>query len=163
MNKINEGLIFILGIFCLFCTFSLIFNLETIEKIVMTKHLSGIWAAVAVIMISGVGIELGARSILGIFHKDKLIIALIFSAYLFTVQLLLTVIPGISKCKCTTLRESIMKTSDWSQAKYSFGLLIYCLLIYFIIGSFNSNTGETETCNQTHNMENDSETEGRSG
>lgn len=137
MNRWMELLWFVLGGFCLVCTFMFIFNLKIIEELIRENHFPLVGAAMIVILSSGVGIELGARIILRNDPVHLLInLSLGFSAYLFLVQSMLTILPNMSKCKCFTLSENIISIPDWSLMQYSLFFFIYCLITRFILNKY---------------------------
>lgn len=139
MNRWMKLLWFVLGALCLVCTFMFIFNLRILEELIRENNFPLLGAAVIVVLSSGVGIELGARIILKNDPVHLLInLALGFSVYLFLVQSLLTILPNMSKCKCSTLSENIMSIPDWSLMQYSLLFFIDCLIMRFILNHYGA-------------------------
>lgn len=140
MSKAEGAVIFILGVFCLLCTLMFIFNLTTMEILIKENHFSAVCAAIIVILVSGIGIELGVRIILGFRHNKLIKIALIFSFLMLLIQLMFVILLNMSKCKCTTLSENIMAVSDWSKVEFSLFFFIYGLFTNFIINKGRMST-----------------------
>lgn len=135
MNKylivLNKVLPLTLGVYCLYCTFAFIFNLNLLSGAFSKLSLPHFLLVAVVVATAGVGIELGFRLFTeGSTPKRWLLkFAFGFSAYIFILQLVLTITPSASACSCTTLSEVIMNITDWSRVESAGGLLILSMVI----------------------------------
>jgi hypothetical protein len=122
-----------LGIYCLYCTFLFIFNLGILDSTFSKLNLPHILVITVVILTSGIGFELGIRLLTWTYRTERLLwLTFGFSAYVFLLQLTLTITPSISACKCTSISEAIMNILDWSKVEYSGGLFLWSIVVISI-------------------------------
>ncbi len=120
-----------LAVYCLYITFAFIFNLELLKDSFNKLGMPHFLLVAVVILTSGVGIELGRRLFVEHACSEQWLLRLAFgfSAYIFILQLVLTITPSVSACHCTTLSESIMNIADWSRVESAGGLLMLSMVV----------------------------------
>jgi len=125
----------VLAVYCLYVTFSFIFNLELLKDSFDKLGMPHFLLVAAVIVTSGVGLQLGGSLLMKPPQPERrlLLVAFWFSAYIFILQLVLTITPSVSACHCTTLSESIMNIADWSRVETAGGLWIFSMLVIKIV------------------------------
>lgn len=111
------------GAFSLYCTLLFLRQIGVFGETARKFHLPYYAAAAIVVLTAGAGINIGVSLLLQkeerwLFHASG-----IFSIYFLLLQLLLTILPGVSSCKCTTLSESLMSITDWNGVTLGFALL----------------------------------------
>ena len=123
----------ITGLWCLICTFLFVYHLDLLINVAGKLKMSYIISATTVIITSGIGINVGIHLLYRFHAKWRLVISLLFSIYLLFLQLLLTIVPSASSCKCTSWRDSIVNIQDWSRVEYAAILFVMNILLWVIM------------------------------
>ena len=93
-----------------------------------------------VILISGFGIKIAFLLLDGIRESIFLLISLVYSALFFILQLIITIIPSASACKCTTLSEAILNIHDWTAVELSLTLAVFNVTVCLLFQKFKNST-----------------------
>lgn len=112
-------------IICMYCTFDFIFNLELLNRTIIFPI-----SIIITFITSGMGLGLSIQMLDENFHSKYLkYIVFSYSIYLFVIQLLITILPGTSKCHCVSLKEVIFSIQDWSRVELATILLVLSIIM----------------------------------
>lgn len=109
----------------MYCTFDFIFNLELLNRTIIFPI-----SIIITFITSGMGLGLSIQMLDENSHSKYLkYIVFSYSIYLFVIQLLITILPGMSKCHCVSLKEAIFSIQDWSRVELATILLVLSIIM----------------------------------
>lgn len=130
---IGKGCFILLGLWCVFCIFLFLHQLDLFSNVALKLKVNSAISAIIFVITTGFGINIGIRLLYGDIDAVLLKASLVFSIYYMLLESILTITPSATYCHCISWREAIINIQDWSRVEYAAILLLINLLLWAIM------------------------------